>query len=81
MLTAWLRYYLGINSRVYTSDDREPTIPPAHKFMLNYNDRMNSYLDIPRYIAVYVRGRAGSVSRRKRESKRAPEQGKGGEEG
>lgn len=47
------------------SDDRdEPTIfRPAHKFMLNYNDRMNSYLDIPRYIAAYVRGSAGSASR------------------
>jgi len=31
---------------------------------------MNSYLDIPHYIAVYVRGSAGSVSRRERERKK-----------
>lgn len=50
--------------------------------MLNYNDRMNSYLDIPRYIAVYVRGSTGSVSRREREKERARERegGGGGEE-
>lgn len=53
--------YSRINFRVYVCRMIETR---TYKFMLNYNDRMNSYLDIPRYIAAYVRGSAGSASRR-----------------